>query len=117
MWNTNFVNEFPVLISNTVLHDLHLSWVLDMKKGAAMFIQEASWIRMRQKPSTTVPVFRKIFTCERPVREAFLEVTCDGVYEAVLNNSRVGQFILAPGWTQYSKRLQVQHYHHVQYFH
>ena len=81
-----------------------------MKKGAAMFIQEASWIRMRQKPSTTVPVFRKIFTCSHPVREASLEVTCDGVYETVLNGSRVGRFILAPGWTQYNKRLQVQHY-------
>ena len=37
-----------------------------MKKGAAMFIQEASWIRMRQKPSTVVPVFRKTFPCTHP---------------------------------------------------
>jgi alpha-L-rhamnosidase len=32
------------------------------------------------------------------------------VYEAVLNGKRVGEFILAPGWTEYSKRLQVQCY-------
>ena len=28
----------------------------------------------------------------------------------MLNGNRVGQFILAPGWTEYSKRLQVQTY-------
>ena len=33
-----------------------------------------------------------------------------GVYEASLNGSRVGDFILAPGWTVYQKRLQVQQY-------
>ena len=75
-----------------------------------MLIQHASWIRMDKADSKTVPVFRKSFACGRPVREAVLEVTCDGVYEAVLNDRRVGSFILAPGWTEYRKRLQVQAY-------
>ena len=75
-----------------------------------MLIQHASWIRMDKADSKTVPVFRKSFACGRPVREAVLEVTCDGVYEAVLNDRRVGSFILAPGWTEYRKRLQVQTY-------
>ncbi|MBR3333018.1 MAG: family 78 glycoside hydrolase catalytic domain [Clostridia bacterium] len=61
-------------------------------------------------PSTAVPVFRRVFSCGKPVRSAALEVTCDGVYEAVLNGRRVGSFILAPGWTEYRKRLQVQCY-------
>ena len=60
--------------------------------------------------STAVPVFRKTFSCRQRVRSATLEVTCDGVYEALLNGKRVGNFILAPGWTEYSKRLQVQQY-------
>ncbi|MBP5537752.1 MAG: family 78 glycoside hydrolase catalytic domain [Bacteroidales bacterium] len=75
-----------------------------------MLIKNASWIQMKDAESTVVPVFRKVFNSLKPVRNATLEVTCDGVYEAVLNGGRVGDFILAPGWTQYNKRLQVQCY-------
>ena len=72
-----------------------------------MLIQNASWIAMENAASTVVPVFRRSFSCGR-IRSAVLEVTCAGVYEAVLNGRRVGDFILAPGWTEYRKRLQVQ---------
>ncbi len=75
-----------------------------------MLIQNASWITMEGAASTAVPVFRKRFERGKAVRSAVLEVTCDGVYEAVLNGCRVGRFILAPGWTEYRKRLQVQSY-------
>lgn len=75
-----------------------------------MLIKNASWIQMKDAASTVVPVFRKTFDCLCPIRTATLEVTCDGVYEAVLNGERVGDFVLAPGWTQYNKRLQVQTY-------
>ena len=75
-----------------------------------MLIQKASWISMEGAASTVVPVFRRTFSCGRAVRSATLEVTCDGVYEAVLNGRRAGDFILAPGWTEYRKRLQVQAY-------
>ena len=33
-----------------------------------------------------------------------------GLYEAALNGTRIGDFILAPGWTSYNKRLQYQCY-------
>ena len=75
-----------------------------------MLIQNASWITMEGAASTAVPVFRKRFAGGKHVRSAVLEVTCDGVYEAVLNGRRVGNFMLAPGWTEYRKRLQVQSY-------
>ncbi|MCQ2456670.1 MAG: DUF1846 family protein, partial [Clostridia bacterium] len=39
--------------------------------------------------------------------DAFTEI---GLYEAELNGKRVGAFELAPGWTNYKKRLQVQEY-------
>ena len=74
-----------------------------------MLIRHASWIGMKNAASTVVPVFRRCFSCG-PVRAASLQVTCDGVYEARLNGERVGSFILAPGWTEYRKRLQVQTY-------
>ena len=76
----------------------------------AMFIRQASWITMQGIDSRTVPVFRLEFNCSGRVVEAILEVTAAGVYEAELNGRRVGEFILAPGWTEYHKRLQVQRY-------
>ena len=75
-----------------------------------MFIRQASWITKRGIDSRTVPVFRHAFACPGRVVEAILEVTAAGVYDAELNGRRVGEFILAPGWTEYHKRLQVQCY-------
>ena len=69
-----------------------------------MLIRNASWISMGGAASTVVPVFRRLFACGRLVRSAVLEVTCDGVYEAMLNGSRIGNFILAPWRTGCSAR-------------
>jgi alpha-L-rhamnosidase len=44
---------------------------------------------------------------ERPVR-ARLYATARGVYEPGLNGERVGDLELAPGWTEYHRRLQYQ---------
>ena len=41
---------------------------------------------------------------------AFLYITCHGLYEAQLNGQRVGDFILAPGTGDYARRLTVQAY-------
>ena len=37
-------------------------------------------------------------------------ITAMGVYEANINDVRVGQFVMAPGWTDYHHRLQYQTY-------
>ncbi len=57
-----------------------------------------------------VPVFRRVFSLNKPVKKAILYITAMGVYEATLNGNRVGDFIMAPGWTQYEKRHQYQEY-------
>ena len=75
-----------------------------------MMIRDASWITKRGIDARTVPVFRREFACDREIASGTLEVTAAGVYEAELNGRRVGDFILAPGWTEYHKRLQVQCY-------
>ncbi len=75
-----------------------------------MDIQYSKWIRMRGSGPETVPVFRREFGCDAPVARAELEITAAGVYEATLNGQRVGDFILAPGWTEYDHRIQVQTY-------
>ena len=44
------------------------------------------------------------------IRKARLYITACGLYEAKLNGHRVGEFILAPGITDYRKRVQYQTY-------
>ena len=70
----------------------------------------ANWIRPAKSYGSVCPAFRKTFFCPENIVSAALRITAMGVYEASLNGSRVGDFILAPGWTVYQKRLQVQQY-------
>jgi alpha-L-rhamnosidase len=52
---------------------------------------------------------REFHLARRPVR-ARLYATARGVYEPRLNGERVGDLELAPGWTEYHRRLQYQTY-------
>ena len=70
---------------------------------------DAEWITAGRK-SDICPVFRKQWEAGRPVKSGKLYITAVGVYEAVLNGRRVGEYIFAPGWTSYEKRLQYQCY-------
>ncbi|MBO5999795.1 MAG: alpha-L-rhamnosidase N-terminal domain-containing protein, partial [Lachnospiraceae bacterium] len=54
-------------------------------------------------------VLRRRFTVEN-TENARMFITCHGLYEAVLNGHRVGDFVLAPGTGDYHKRLIVQCY-------
>jgi len=75
-----------------------------------MRILHANWICAPGADAAMVPVFRRSFICEAEVVSAQLEITAAGVYEAQLNGRRIGDFVLAPGWTEYDTRLQVQRY-------
>jgi alpha-L-rhamnosidase len=54
------------------------------------------------------PVLRREFRIERDVRRALLYVTALGLVELELNGVRVGDRELAPEWTDYAERVQVQ---------
>ncbi len=56
------------------------------------------------------PVFTKTFKLSQGVKRARLYATALGVYEAAVNGRRVGDAFLAPGWTNYRKRIQYQTY-------
>ncbi|MDL2250355.1 alpha-L-rhamnosidase [Lachnospiraceae bacterium PF1-21] len=72
---------------------------------------KADWITHTIPVEETMcPVFVKDFDIEKKVREARLYVTCCGVYEAVINEKRVGDVFMAPGWTSYHNRIQYQTY-------
>ncbi len=64
-----------------------------------------------QSPSLSpCPYLRTTFTLSRPVTRARLYATARGLYEAHLNGQRIGDAVLAPGWTDYSTRNQYQTY-------
>jgi alpha-L-rhamnosidase len=54
------------------------------------------------------PLLRREFTVDRTISRARIYATALGVYELSLNGSRVGDHQLAPGWTDYAKRIQYQ---------
>lgn len=58
----------------------------------------------------TVPYLRKSFTVSKPVTRATVYATALGIYELRLNGKRVGDYFLAPEWTDYNKRLRYQEY-------
>ncbi len=70
----------------------------------------AEWICPPQDMGDVVPNFSKFFSISKPVKKAVLAITALGVYQASLNGKRIGDFILAPGWTVYEQRLQIQQY-------
>ncbi|WP_099204759.1 alpha-L-rhamnosidase [Scatolibacter rhodanostii] len=71
---------------------------------------KANWIKPIEDFGDICPLFSKEFISDRPIKAAKLFITSLGVYEAVLNGNRIGNFVLAPGWTSYAKRLQYQEY-------
>lgn len=70
----------------------------------------AGWICTKEEMGDVCPVFSKTWQQEKMPEKAVLYLTALGVYEAYLNGKRVGDFVLAPGWTAYEKRLQYQEY-------
>ncbi len=73
-------------------------------------INNAEWICPKEDFGFVCPEFIKRFKTEKSVKKAYISISALGVYEAFLNGERIGDFVLAPGWTAYKKRLQYQTY-------
>ncbi|HEY4416700.1 MAG TPA: family 78 glycoside hydrolase catalytic domain [Verrucomicrobiae bacterium] len=56
------------------------------------------------------PYLRKNFTVGKTVSRATVYVTALGAYELRLNGQKVGNDVLTPGWTQFTKRVYYQTY-------
>lgn len=63
-------------------------------------------------PRSTIPApfLRKSFRLDGTVRSARLYVTALGLHECSINGQAVSQDVFAPGWTEYSERVQYQVY-------
>lgn len=68
------------------------------------------WICPGHELGDICPVFRRRWTFEAKPVKAELSLTTLGVYHARLNGKKIGEYVLAPGWTVYEKRLQYQSY-------
>lgn len=75
---------------------------------------QARWItgdyKVNKKRRYPVDCFRKAFTISGPLRSARLYITACGLYEACLDDMKIGNFCMAPGHTDYRKRVQYQTY-------
>ncbi|MDO8682056.1 MAG: glycoside hydrolase family 78 protein [Armatimonadota bacterium] len=63
-----------------------------------------------QPPMQPCSYARKPFISAKPIKRARLYVSALGFYEAYINGRRIGDDVLAPGWTDYHKRVQYQTY-------
>ncbi len=74
---------------------------------------KAKWIagnyKVNKKTRYPVDCFRKTFNVDN-VKKARLYITACGLYEARINCKKAGDFCLAPGYTDYTKRIQLQTY-------
>ena len=74
---------------------------------------QAQWIagnyRVNKKQRYPVDCFQKEFNAAG-VKKARLYAAACGLYEVKINGKRVGNFVLAPGHTDYRKRIQYQTY-------
>ena len=75
---------------------------------------DAKWITgnyaVNKKERYPVDCFRKTFSVEKKVAKARLYITACGLYQANIGGKRVGNFVFAPGHTDYRKRVQYQTY-------
>lgn len=75
---------------------------------------KASWITgnysVNKKERYPVDSFRKQFTVRKDISRARLYITACGLYEASIGGKKVGDFFMAPGYTDYRKRIQYQTY-------
>lgn len=81
---------------------------------------KALWMRLKpeENPDTTLEghmmykpeYFRREFIVNGEVMQARLYITARGVFEARINGQKVGQDVMAPGWTPYQKRIETMTY-------
>ncbi|PWG06716.1 glycoside hydrolase family 78 protein [Polaribacter aquimarinus] len=62
------------------------------------------------KTSYKVQYLRNEFTLDSKIESARLYITAKGLFEAELNGKKVGDDVMAPGWTPYNKRIETLTY-------
>jgi alpha-L-rhamnosidase len=83
-----------------------LKWIMPT---TSPFSADARWIRSPisggPRVDPPVPYFRKAFSLPAVPVKATLQITALGAFECEINGQRIGDEVLAPGWTDYHKRV------------
>ncbi len=91
----------------------------DPQNGPSNSLNDASWIGDGMELPTfdslfygddPSPMFRKEFLSGQEFESATLFITAAGYYSATLNGIRIGNHLLDPAWTDYSKRIYYSEY-------
>lgn len=79
----------------------------EASKGPFTVLHRATGAEAPPQPRqpSTMPVFVRQFTVERPIQHARLHITGLGLYEAHINGEMVGTAVLQPPQTDYSSRV------------
>ncbi|HZK39516.1 MAG TPA: family 78 glycoside hydrolase catalytic domain [Clostridia bacterium] len=92
----------------------HANWIkapAGLGKDAPQNTSAIVWTSVTSKSATDAGLdFNKNFVCKGSVKKAELQISALGIYQAMLNGERVGDFVFAPGWTSDESRLQYQSY-------
>ena len=72
--------------------------------------RRAKWIMAPIDTEQAGIAFVRAFDAKKTVKKASLSVSAIGLYAAYINQKRVGNAVLAPGWTIYNERVQYQTY-------
>ena len=100
---------FLFLLTECKINDKIKSQIY-FKEDIFMLLKNSKWICYPAPwGEGECPVFRKAFNTKGELKRATLKISSLGCYYAELGGKRIGDFILAPGWTFY-KRAQVQCY-------
>ncbi len=71
---------------------------------------KAKWISASQPLETGLPLFRKVFRVEKPVRRAVVHVSGLGHNDLFLDGRKVGDRFLDPAWSVYEKTVYYSTY-------
>lgn len=72
--------------------------------------ESAKWITAGKDFQESLPSFQKHFRPKGDVKKATAYMTAFGVYDFFIDGKKVGNRIMAPGWTFYTKWIQYQTY-------
>ena len=84
--------------SNVLTHEVGLVEASDYLGEAIGDVSE---------PTAPPALLRKEFMLSKKIAKARLYATAHGTFDLMINGKRVGNEVLAPGWTPYAERLQV----------
>ncbi|MGN1104203.1 MAG: family 78 glycoside hydrolase catalytic domain [Candidatus Coproplasma sp.] len=84
-------------------------WITDARVSVDNKFPMQKELSDRVKYQDGCPIFIKNFSAKKVVKARLYTSAC-GVYKATLNGKRIDNIHMAPGWTNYKKRIEYQSY-------